>query len=108
MINDFVDRYGPLNEYLDVYKTKEGRKVYEETLAVVNTQFPEYVREIEGTADGANVPFFKVNRGSYEGEKNIIQKWFLFQNFRSSNKKKFLLQISLKLYITMQLKNNSF
>lgn len=62
MINDFVDCYGPLNEtYLGVYNTKEGRKVYEETLAAVKTQFPQYVREIEGTADGANVPFYKVS-----------------------------------------------
>ncbi|XP_063986303.1 beta-alanyl-dopamine/carcinine hydrolase isoform X1 [Diachasmimorpha longicaudata] len=61
MINDFVDRYGPMNEsYIDLYNTKEGRKVYEETLSSVKTQFPEYVREIEGTADGSNVPFYKL------------------------------------------------
>ncbi|XP_011314040.1 uncharacterized protein tan [Fopius arisanus] len=61
MINDFVDCYGPLNEsYLDVYNTKDGRKVYEETLTAVKSQFPEYLREIEGTADGANVPFYKL------------------------------------------------
>lgn len=61
MIQDYVDIYPPLHEtYLPLYKTKEGKKVYDETLEVVKRQFPQYVREIEGTADGANVPFHKV------------------------------------------------
>ena len=61
MIQDFVDIYSPLNEtYLPLFATKEGKKVYEETLDAVKKQFPQYVREIEGTADGANVPFYKV------------------------------------------------
>ncbi|XP_034942911.1 uncharacterized protein tan [Chelonus insularis] len=61
MISEFVDYYKPLNEvYLNVYNTEEGRKVYEETLACVKAQYPQYLREIEGTADGAGVPFYKL------------------------------------------------
>lgn len=61
MIQDFVDIYTPLNEiYLPLFATDKGRKVYEETLYTVKKHFPQYVREIEGTADGADVPFYKV------------------------------------------------
>lgn len=58
-----MNKYGPLNDtYLSLYETKKGRKVYEETLECVKRRFPQYVREIEGTADGAEVPFYKVNK----------------------------------------------
>ncbi|EZA47863.1 Acyl-coenzyme A:6-aminopenicillanic-acid-acyltransferase 40 kDa form [Ooceraea biroi] len=61
MIQDFVSIYAPLNEtYLPLFATEKGRMVYEETLDVVKKQFPQYVREIQGTADGANVPFHKL------------------------------------------------
>ncbi|XP_025996444.1 uncharacterized protein LOC105198830 [Solenopsis invicta] len=61
MIQNFVDAYGPLNEiYLPIFATEEGKKVYNETLDAVKKQFPQYLREIEGTADGANVPFHKL------------------------------------------------
>ncbi|KYQ50292.1 Acyl-coenzyme A:6-aminopenicillanic-acid-acyltransferase 40 kDa form [Trachymyrmex zeteki] len=61
MIQDFVDIYQPLNKiYLPLYATEEGKKVYNETLDAVKKQFPQYLREIEGTADGANVPFYKL------------------------------------------------
>ncbi|KAG7211108.1 hypothetical protein KM043_010435 [Ampulex compressa] len=61
LIQDFVDIYRPLNEtYLTLYETQDGKRVYEETLACVEQQFPQYVREIQGTADGANVPFYKL------------------------------------------------
>ncbi|XP_029171695.1 uncharacterized protein LOC114941015 isoform X2 [Nylanderia fulva] len=61
MIQDFVNIYTPLNEtYLPLFATEKGKKVYEETLNAVKKQFPQYVREIEGTADGANVPFYKL------------------------------------------------
>lgn len=63
MIQDFVDIYVPLNEtYLPLFATNEGRKIYEETLDTVRKQFPQYVKEIEGTANGANVPFHKVKK----------------------------------------------
>lgn len=61
MIQDFVSIYPPLHQtYLPLFATEDGRKVYEETLDAVRKQFPQYVREIQGTADGANVPFSKV------------------------------------------------
>ncbi|XP_070166732.1 beta-alanyl-dopamine/carcinine hydrolase [Polyergus mexicanus] len=61
MIQDFVDIYSPLNEtYLPLFATEKGKNVYEETLGAVKKQFPQYVREIEGTADGANIPFYKL------------------------------------------------
>mgnify|MGYP000577815299 CR=1 FL=1 len=43
-----------------MYETDAGRKAYEDTFAVVNQSFPQYVRELEGIADGAKVPFHKV------------------------------------------------
>ncbi|XP_058808212.1 beta-alanyl-dopamine/carcinine hydrolase isoform X2 [Phymastichus coffea] len=61
IIRDFVDQYGPLNEtYLALYETPDGRRVYDETLACVEEQFPQYLREIRGTADGSGVPFYKL------------------------------------------------
>jgi hypothetical protein len=61
MIRDFVHHYKPLNEtYLSVFNTESGRKVYEETLQCVKEQYPQYLCEIEGTADGSRVPFYKV------------------------------------------------
>ena len=54
--------YKPLNEtYLPLYETEAGRRIYDETLACVEQQFSGYVKEIQGTADGANVPFHKVH-----------------------------------------------
>lgn len=49
-----------LPEYLEAYATPEGRKGYDDTLNCVKTNFPQYVRELEGIADGANVPFHQV------------------------------------------------
>lgn len=57
-----MDSYRPLNEsYLSIYETDAGKKIYAETLACVQDQFPEYLKEIQGTADGANIPFYKVS-----------------------------------------------
>lgn len=42
---------------MKVYETEGGRKAYEETLAVVEKQFPQYVRELKGIADGSKMPF---------------------------------------------------
>jgi hypothetical protein len=49
------------NCYLPVYNTPEGLKVYSETLEVVTKSFPQYLRELQGTADGAGVEFHKVD-----------------------------------------------
>jgi hypothetical protein len=45
---------------LPLYETDAGKKAYEETLTSVRKNFPQYVREMEGTADGAKVHFHKV------------------------------------------------
>lgn len=82
MIQDFVDIYPPLNEtYLPLFATEKGKNVYEETLGAVKKQFPQYVREIEGTADGANIPFHKVcpfiqmkKKGKLIDNKKILKK----------------------------------
>lgn len=42
---------------MKAYETENGRKSYEETLAVVEKQFPQYVRELKGVADGSKIPF---------------------------------------------------
>lgn len=42
---------------MKVYETEEGRKAYDETLEVVEKQFPQYVRELQGIADGSKMPF---------------------------------------------------
>jgi hypothetical protein len=44
---------------LPLYETDAGKKVYE-TLMSVRKNFPQYVREMEGTADGAKVHFHRV------------------------------------------------
>lgn len=61
LIQDYIEVYKPLNEiYIKLFNTDEGRKIYEETLQCVKKQFPQYIKEIQGTADGANVPFTKL------------------------------------------------
>ncbi|CAH1112797.1 unnamed protein product [Psylliodes chrysocephalus] len=47
-------------ELVPAYNTPEGRRAYDDTLNSVKANFPQYVRELEGTADGANVPFYKL------------------------------------------------
>lgn len=62
MIEDFLAGYKFLNEeLLPAYETPEGKKAYDETLEVLKQNFPHYVRELQGTADGAKVSFLKVS-----------------------------------------------
>lgn len=61
MIRSYLDTHRWLNQiYLPLYGTEKGKKAYEETLAVVAENFPQYIEEIRGTAEGADVPFYKV------------------------------------------------
>uniref|UniRef100_A0A1B0CNI7 Peptidase C45 hydrolase domain-containing protein n=1 Tax=Lutzomyia longipalpis TaxID=7200 RepID=A0A1B0CNI7_LUTLO len=61
LIREFLTLSEPLNStYLPMYNTSEGRQVYNETLESVRTSFPQYIRELEGTADGAQVEFHKL------------------------------------------------
>lgn len=39
-------------------------KVYNETLESVKKSFPQYIQELEGTADGAQVEFHKVSNSA--------------------------------------------
>ncbi|CAG9861878.1 unnamed protein product, partial [Phyllotreta striolata] len=47
-------------ELLPAYNTAEGKRAYDDTLKSVKKNFPQYIRELEGVADGANVPFYKL------------------------------------------------
>lgn len=39
-------------------------KVYDETLETVTQSFPQYIKELQGTADGAQVDFYKVSEAT--------------------------------------------
>lgn len=61
MIQSYLPRNLDLNTtYQTLYDTPEGRQVYDETLANCRANFPQYVRELEGIAKGAEVEFYKV------------------------------------------------
>ncbi|XP_030751429.1 uncharacterized protein LOC115878962 [Sitophilus oryzae] len=60
VIKNFLEIAESLPEYLDAYGTPQGRKGYEDTLNSVKNSFPQYVRELEGVADGAAVPFHQL------------------------------------------------
>lgn len=92
MIREFVNIFKPLNnDFIPLYNTPEGREyllrkisrnfydlindsnvnvitvvitgeVYDETLATVTQSFPQYIKELQGTADGAQVEFYKVRK----------------------------------------------
>lgn len=62
IIQNFLKSFKLLeDEYVPQYATPKGRRNYEETLAACKKYFPQYVRELEGIADGAKVPFEKVS-----------------------------------------------
>ncbi|XP_031347224.1 uncharacterized protein LOC116173707 isoform X2 [Photinus pyralis] len=61
LIQNFLEICSTLNEeFIPAYNTPEGRKAYDDTLRSVNENFPQYIKELEGTADGAKVPFYKL------------------------------------------------
>ncbi|XP_050420073.1 uncharacterized protein LOC126833015 isoform X2 [Adelges cooleyi] len=57
MIQEFVATYTPLQGYLDAYNTPEGKLIYDDALTITLEVYPQYVRELEGIAMGANVSF---------------------------------------------------
>ena len=62
LIQDFLESFKYFHEtLLPAYKTEAGRAAYDKTLACLNENFPHYVRELQGTADGAQVPFHHVS-----------------------------------------------
>ncbi|KAJ6638955.1 hypothetical protein Bhyg_11693, partial [Pseudolycoriella hygida] len=61
LIKNFLLLSGPLNEeFIPIYNTPTGKEIYNETLESVKKSFPQYVRELEGVADGAQVEFYKL------------------------------------------------
>lgn len=61
IIKSFLQLSQPLNEvYLPLYATEEGKTAYNETLESVKQSFPQYIRELQGVADGAQVEFHKL------------------------------------------------
>ncbi|KAF7271579.1 hypothetical protein GWI33_015565 [Rhynchophorus ferrugineus] len=60
IIQNFLKIADYLQAYLRAYETPEGRKGYEDTLNSVKNSFPQYIRELEGVADGAGVPFHQL------------------------------------------------
>lgn len=50
------------NSLLPVYKTEEGKTLYKKNLELCKRNFPEYVQEIQGMAQGSNVPFHEVRK----------------------------------------------
>ncbi|KAL0280400.1 UNVERIFIED_CONTAM: hypothetical protein PYX00_001699 [Menopon gallinae] len=61
LIQSYVEKHSDLNKcLLPWYKKVEGKAVYDETLAAMKKSYPQYVAELEGTADGAKVDFHKL------------------------------------------------
>lgn len=65
MIKDFIATYENLRDFEKEYKTDTGRTAYDKTLANMKKRFPYYVKEIQGVADGAKVPFHQVYIGHH-------------------------------------------
>ncbi|XP_050721241.1 uncharacterized protein LOC127001113 isoform X2 [Eriocheir sinensis] len=67
LIQDYLASSVWLREtLLPAYETEAGRAAYDETLPVLKENFPQYLRELQGTADGAQVPFLHVLLGHTE------------------------------------------
>lgn len=83
--------FKPLNEeFIPLYNSPEGRKknfisllafhltilnftaenIYKETLDSVTQSFPQYVRELQGIADGSQVEFYKVRQSNFNTRFN--------------------------------------
>uniref|UniRef100_A0A1B0FPQ1 Uncharacterized protein n=1 Tax=Glossina morsitans morsitans TaxID=37546 RepID=A0A1B0FPQ1_GLOMM len=68
LIKSFLQLSIPLNnEYLPLYNTEKGKNAYNETLETVKNSFPQYIRELEGVAEGAQVEFHKSGGGGGSG-----------------------------------------
>ncbi|XP_019624203.1 PREDICTED: uncharacterized protein LOC109469888 [Branchiostoma belcheri] len=67
-IQDVLSRYEPFKEAISSLETPEGRRVYEGYLKAAKTAYPNYVEELEGMAEGADVPFEHMFIVNYEFE----------------------------------------
>ncbi|XP_050546832.1 uncharacterized protein LOC126908630 isoform X1 [Daktulosphaira vitifoliae] len=58
MIKEFIKDYTPLQEEnLKLFMEPEGQIIYEESLELTRKYFPQYIIELQGIADGAQVSF---------------------------------------------------
>lgn len=60
VIKSFLSSYANLRDLEKEYKTEVGRNAYEKTLSNMKERFPYYVKEMQGVADGAEVPFHQL------------------------------------------------
>ncbi|CAG9558673.1 unnamed protein product [Danaus chrysippus] len=60
IIKSFLSSYENLRDFEKEYKTIPGQDAYEKTLANMKKRYPYYVKEMQGVADGANVPFHQL------------------------------------------------
>ena len=61
MIETHVTRNVHLNQVLlQKYTSSKVRRIYENVLKNVETNYPQYLEELRGIAAGSKVPFFKV------------------------------------------------
>ncbi|KAJ8738068.1 hypothetical protein PYW08_000663 [Mythimna loreyi] len=60
VIKSFIASYANLRDFEKEYKTETGRSAYDKTLDNMKKRFPYYVKEMQGVADGANVPFYQL------------------------------------------------
>ncbi|XP_038216136.1 acyl-coenzyme A:6-aminopenicillanic-acid-acyltransferase 40 kDa form isoform X1 [Zerene cesonia] len=60
LIKEFIATYANLRDFEKEYKTEPGKEAYEKTLANMKERYPYYVKEMQGVADGAKVPFYQL------------------------------------------------
>ena len=74
-INDFVSKSRSLQEVMiPFYNTREGEVLFEKTETLLRAQLPFLVREVEGMAAGADLPFktlMLLNINMPKGSKSI-------------------------------------
>ncbi|CAH4038991.1 uncharacterized protein LOC123718519 isoform X1 [Pieris brassicae] len=60
VIKDFIATYANLRDFEKEYKTDTGKQAYEKTLTNMKQRYPWYLKEMQGVADGADVPFYQL------------------------------------------------
>jgi hypothetical protein len=61
MMEDVLQRSEFFNKtLLPSYSTDIGKSVYNSSLAICKKRFPQYIEEMEGMAEGSQIPFYKV------------------------------------------------
>lgn len=75
-IENFLSLNKHLNNVLvEKYESAKVRRIYEGTLKNMNKNFPQYIDELQGIAQGARVPFFKVSNAESKVEILFIMKY---------------------------------